>query len=233
MNIKNAIIKSPGYVIVKIDNLKILDKLKNKFSKKLNLNVATNNFDDLRVKMTSMSKSEINNIMIKLLSFSEAAEMMFDAFKVQIKKLAGNEIFLQRRANTIFNIPGKNQRRQWPHYELMSGISPFTFVLWAPFHDLDDDGGIFYIDQKRSFRIIKKEHAKGLVNGPTILNMKFNEKPIKLKYGEAIIFNPFILHGNVNFNSKKARMACSIRFQSAKHPLMQKNSDFFKYKKIS
>ena len=182
--------------------------------------------------MTSMSKSEINNIMIKLLSFSEASEMMLNACKIKIKQLAGKEIFVQRRANTIFNLPGKNQRRQWPHYELMSGISPFTYVLWAPFHDLDDDGGIFYIDQKRSFEIIKKEHSKGLVNGPTILNMNFNEKPIKIRYGEAIIFNPFILHGNVNFVSKKARLACSIRFQSAKKPLMQKNSDFFKYKKI-
>jgi len=158
--------------------------------------------------------------------------MMLNACKIKIKQLAGKEIFVQRRANTIFNLPGKNQRRQWPHYELMSGISPFTYVLWAPFHDLDDDGGIFYIDQKRSFEIIKKEHSKGLVNGPTILNMNFNEKPIKIRYGEAIIFNPFILHGNVNFVSKKARLACSIRFQSAKKPLMQKNSDFFKYKKI-
>ena len=232
MDIQKKIIQGPGYAIVKIDNLKIFDNLKKKFIEKLNLDVSKNSFDDLRVKMTSMSKSEINNIMIKLLSFSEASEMMLNACKAKIKKLVGKEIFVQRRANTIFNLPGKNQRRQWPHYELMSGISPFTYVLWAPFHDLDDDGGIFYIDQKRSFEIIKKEHSKGLVNGPIILNMNYNEKPIKIKYGEAIIFNPFILHGNVNFDSKKARLACSIRFQSAKKPLMQKNSDFFKYKKI-
>ena len=71
------------------------------------------------------------------------------------------KLLIQRRANTIFNLPGEEQRRQWPHYELMSGISPFTFVLWAPFHDLDDDGGVYYVPQKKSFETIKLEHSKG------------------------------------------------------------------------
>ena len=48
------------------------------------------------------------------------------------------------------------------------------------------------------------------------------------KYGDVIIFNPFILHGNKDFNSNLARIACSVRFQSRLKPIMQKNSDFFK-----
>ena len=52
----------------------------------------------------------------------------------------------------------------------MSGISPFTFVIWAPFHDLDDDGGVYYVPQEKSLETIKIEHQQGLVNGPTILN---------------------------------------------------------------
>ena len=74
----------------------------------------------------------------------------------------------------------------------------------------------FYVEQKKSLNLIKIEHSKGLVNGPTILSKKIDQKPPKLKYGEVIVFNPFILHGNIGFKSKLARIACSTRFQKYK-----------------
>ena len=52
-----------------------------------------------------------------------------------------------------------------------------------------------------------------------------SHEPIPLKFGEAIIFNPFVLHGNINFKSKLARIACNVRFQSFPKPLLQKNSE--------
>ena len=130
------------------------------------------------------------------------------------------------------NVPGEGGANQWPHYELGSGISPFTYVIWAPLHDLEDKSGVYYIDQKESLEIMKKEQTAGLVNGPTVLNMMQNQKPTSLKFGQAIIFNPFILHGNVTFNSKFARIAYSVRFQSNNKPLLQKNSDYLKYYRL-
>ena len=64
--------------------------------------------------------------------------------------LCGKNLFIQRRAHTTINLPGKGQAKQWAHYELMSGISPYSFVMWAPLHDLEDEGGVYYIDQKSS-----------------------------------------------------------------------------------
>ena len=180
-----------------------------------------------------MKNHEINKAMVNLLSFNEASEIMIESCNEIVEELCGKELLIQRRANTIFNLPGEEQRRQWPHYELMSGISPYTYVMWAPFHDLDDNGGVYYVPQEKSLNTIKIEHQQGLVNGPLILNNHYNEKPVKLKYGEVIIFNPFILHGNINFSSNKARIACSVRFQSIKKPLMQRNSDYYKYLKIN
>ena len=43
----------------------------------------------------------------------------------------------------------------------MSGISPYTFVLWAPLHDMDDEGGVYYYSKDKSFEVIKKEQKKG------------------------------------------------------------------------
>ena len=52
-------------------------------------------------------------------------------------------------------------------------------------------------DQEESLEVMKKEEASWLVNGPTVLNMMQYQKLAKLKFGEVIVFNSFILHGNV------------------------------------
>ena len=225
-------INTKGYAIFPIENMKLFEKLRNSVTCKI-FNKREKNINILRRKMAKMSNIDINKSMINLLSFSEGSELMINSCQNIVKELCGKELFIQRRANTIFNLPGKEQRRQWPHYEMMSGISPFTYVIWAPFHDLDDNGGVYYFDKKESYKIMKKEYLKGIVNGPYILKMKNKKKPMKLKFGEAIVFDPFILHGNIAFESEFARIACSIRFQSAKKPLMQRNTDFLKYFKIN
>ena len=230
MKLINKLISDPGYLVLPIPNMKKFTQLKNKFVNRIGKN---KNIDQLRKDLSRMSKSEINKTMIKLLSFNNASDLMLEACKDIVKEISGKKIFIQRRANIIFNLPGEEQRRQWPHYELMSGISPYTFVMWAPFHDLDDEGGVYYLNQNKSLKMIKKEENTGLVNGPAILNLMKNFKSTKMKYGEVIVFNPFILHGNNYFKSDKARIACSIRFQSREKPLMQKNSDFFKTQDIN
>ena len=161
MSIKNEIIYGNGFVVTKIPDLKKFKFLRDSFVKKMNIK-GDNKILKLRKMLASMKNHEINKAMVKLLSFSEASEIMIESCSEIIKDLCGKKLLIQRRANTIFNLPGEEQRRQWPHYELMSGISPFTFVLWAPFHDLDDDGGVYYVPQKKSFETIKLEHSKRL-----------------------------------------------------------------------
>ncbi len=227
MNLKEEIINGYGYAIVKIDDLDKFKYLRDIFLERMGLE-GERNIANLRKKIAKMKNHEVNKAMVNLLSFNEASEIMIKSCKKIVEELCGKELLIQRRANTIFNLPGEDQRRQWPHYELMSGISPYTFIMWAPFHDLDDDGGVYYVPQNKSYEIIKKEHSLGLVNGPTILDKMNTYKPAKLKFGEVIVFNPFVLHGNVDFNSDLARIACSVRFQSKHKPIMQKDSDFFK-----
>ena len=222
-----------GYAVIPIENMKTFMKLRDSFIERINIsNGSEKNIDFVRKAMAKMSKAEINRSMIDILKFTNLSEMIINSFPKLIESLCGKELFIQRRATIIMNVPGEGQAKQWPHYELMSGISPFTYVIWAPLHDLEDQSGAYYINQKESLEVMKKEQAAGLVNGPTVLNMMQNQKPTPLKFGQAIIFNPFVLHGNVTFNSKFARIAYSVRFQSNNKPLLQKNSDYLKYYRL-
>ena len=223
-----------GYAVIPVENMKTFIKLRDSFIERINIsNGSEKNIDFVRKAMAKMSKAEINRSMIDLLKFTNLSEMIINSCPKLVESLCGKELFIQRRATVIMNVPGEEQAKQWPHYELMSGISPFTYVIWAPLHDLEDKSGVYYIDQKESLEIMKKEQSAGLVNGPTVLNMMQNQKPTSLKFGQAIIFNPFILHGNVIFNSKFARIASGVRFQSYNKPLLQKNSEYLKYYQLT
>ena len=233
MDIHKELIHGQGYAVIPVENMETFIKLRDSFVERINIsNGSEKNIDFVRKAMAKMSKAEINRSMIDILKFTNLSEMIINSFPKLIESLCGKELFIQRRATIIMNVPGGGQAKQWPHYELMSGISPFTYVIWAPLHDLEDQSGAYYINQKESLKVMKKEQAAGLVNGPTVLNMMQNQKPTPLKFGQAIIFNPFVLHGNVTFNSKFARIAYSVRFQSNNKPLLQKNSDYLKYYRL-
>ena len=67
---------------------------------------------------------------------------------------------------------------------------------------------------------MKEGEKKGLVNGPEVLDLP--EKVTKIKFGQAILFNPFVLHGNIPFSSKYAVNHSNVRFQSFKNPCYKK-----------
>ena len=233
MTLSEELINGKGYSVFSIENMKALKNLRNKFIKKINITKNDKkNIYSVRKKLAKMSRAEINKSMVNLLSFNDLSEMIINSCPSVVKSLCGKELYIQRRAHTIINVPGKGQQKQWTYYELMSGISPFTFVIWTPLHDLDDSGGVYYIEQNESLRMMKIEQNDGLSNGPRVLDLMQDQKPTKLKFGQGIVFNPFVLHGNVNFKSNLARIACNVRFQSSKKPLLQKNTDYLKYYKI-
>jgi len=234
MNLYNELVNGKGYSVFSIKNINILENLRKEFVERIySDNKSNKDISDVRRLLAKMSKAEINKSMISLLSFANLSDMMIDACSDIVEELCGKDLFIQRRAHTIINVPGEGQAKQWTHYELMSGISPFTYVIWAPLHDLDDNGGVYYVDLGKSSKIMKEEELSGVVNGKRVLNLMANQKPTKLRFGEAIIFNPFVLHGNISFESEFARVACNVRFQSSNKPLLQKNSDYLKYFKLA
>ena len=233
MNITETLRKN-GYAVCNVENNDLLERLRDSFVKNISIpGLSKKNISDVRKSLAKMSKSEINKATINFITQNKnLSGMMVNSFPKLIENLCGKDLFIQRRAHTTINAPGDDQAKQVAHYEMISGISPFAYILWAPLHDLDDDGGAYHIDLDQSINIMKKEEEEGLVSGPTVLDFMGNKKPPRLKFGQAIIFNPFVIHGNIPFKSELARIACNVRFQSSNKPLLQKNTEYLKYYKL-
>ena len=86
--------------------------------------------NNYKKKINIKSKGKINKSMINFLTHNKnLSEMMINSFPTLIEKLCGKELFIQRRAHTTINAPGDDQAKQVAHYEMISGISPFTYII--------------------------------------------------------------------------------------------------------
>ena len=134
MDLYEELVNGPGYAVCSIENMQLFKETRDSLIDKVNVSAyPEKNIDAVRKAMAKMSKAEINKAMVGLLTFTNLSKMIINSCPNLVETLCGKELFIQRRANTIFNAPGKEQARQWPHYEVMSGVSPFTGVVFFSF----------------------------------------------------------------------------------------------------
>ena len=79
--------------------------------------------------------------------------------------------------------------------------------------------------------LLNKEKTAGRVMGENILDINSpgmrDHTFIQMVFGEAVIFNPFCLHGSVLNMTERSRICVNFRFQSQSERLFLKSSEFF------
>lgn len=232
MEILKEMVFGNGYCLVKTNNLEVLKNIQTRLVELVRSNKKLKNIrdiNDLRSNLKLLNGNQINKIILSLLiSFPELSSMLVIAFSKSVEKLAGTKIFLQRRSHVMFNVTNFKDNAVAPHIDGMSGISPFAFTLWVPVHEINDNSGIWALDQSSSMESFQMEKFDSVEMGNKFLNIEEKKmKPIPLKFGEAIIFNPFVLHGSLATENPLSRIGISCRFQSRNSPLFMRNSEFF------
>ena len=226
--IEHELIHGKGWVILDSDHPEKLEELKSVIFGAIQGFPGLSHLqsiDEFREHLKSMPESEINTLKLYLLKVQGLSFLLQEAFQETTEGLVGKEFFLQRRPHVMFNIPGIKNTSVMHHIEAMSGISPFTYVLWAPIHDILDNSGIYVVDQKRSMELMNESRAQGEVMGDSVLNFKCD--PVRMRFGQGAIFNPYVIHGSVEAAGPLARIGVTNRFQSVAKPLFLRNSDFF------
>ena len=104
--------------------MNLLNELQSSFIKKINISEDEKRYKFCKKKVAKMSKAEVNQCMVDLSKFNNLSEMIVNSCPKLVESLCGKELFIQRRATFVMNVPGEGQAKQWPHYELMSGSHP-------------------------------------------------------------------------------------------------------------
>jgi len=166
-------------------------------------------------------KMHLNTIrmqaMLKLNQDPHAKEAYYSLGKHLLVPLVGNELAMQKRFNLSVQKPDDGHDLLPIHADSWAGDSPFQVVLWVPLVDCY---------RTKAMWLLPPEHAKDFrLEGTSEEMFKRWEDKVKyipVKYGEVMVFNPNLPHGNRVNKEQGTRWSLNCRFKSLYSPYCRK-----------
>jgi len=233
-NISENYIKS-GFIVNKIDKVIELNYLTN-FIKR---NIA--NFLNIKKKdnlnLNSLHKyvgKDLNKLRLfligKLNKDTKFKNYLFEIAKREIFEIVGNELAMQKNINLSIQCPNDDSSLLPIHSDTWDGNSPFEAVLWVPFVDCYKTKSMFILNAKKYVKFEKAYKKKKIKSANDLYsNLRPHIEFVKIKYGEFMLFNQNLPHGNVVNKSNETRISLNCRFKSLFTPYRQKElGTFFK-----
>lgn len=221
MNHKNFI--KNGFEIIKFKKKdaeflrkKILKHIKKKTKlKKINLNYLHKDFpleklNELRVYVYN-----------KINSDKEFNDKIYKIFEKIISELVGSEN-VQSYVSFSIQYPNDSTSLLTLHSDSTQSDSAFQVNFWIPFVNVQKTKSMFIINPKDSISILKKMRENKKITIQDV-HKKYKQKMkwLKLNFGQAIVFTPNCLHGNVTNKEKTTRLSINTRFKNLYSPYVQ------------
>ena len=228
-----------GYVVKDISDQNSLTKIRKIFieSIKKKLKSKTHDFksdDELLNQIHKKIKSNnLNNFRMKIIneinSNNELRKLYYQISRNYLDVLVGNELSMQLIVNLSIQLPKDNSSLLPLHSDVWSGDSPFETVVWLPLVNCYKTKAM-YILPPQKYEKLKKLFLKGKDTSSEKIFSKIKKdlKWIEIKYGQVLIFNQCLPHGNVINKEKETRWSLNCRFKSVFSPYKDKKiGEFF------
>lgn len=221
-----------GYVISKVENknsLKIILNLvlrsiqKKIKDNKINLNnihklIPENQLNEFRLGVIN----DINkNKILRYHYFKLATSLLYS--------LAGNELMMQKNINLSIQFPNDKNSLLPIHSDVWSGDSAYEINLWVPLVNCYKTKSMYILEQKYNDVFLKKMKSAKIKSSDDIFKIVKNKiKWLDVNYGECLIFNQGLPHGNVVNKEIETRWSMNCRFKSVFSPYGDKKiAEFF------
>ncbi len=224
-----------GYIIEKISNLDSLNWMKDKLIQiirevveiKLDDNEILDNFHK------KINLEDLNNIRVQIIQkINQHKEFRYEYYKIAkplLDLIVGNEVSMQLRTNLSIQIPNDDSSLLPIHADTWSGDSPFEAVVWIPFVNCYNTKSMFILNPLDTKKLMKNFNENFNKSSDEIYNsIKDKLKWIEIKYGELLIFNQSLPHGNVVNTESETRWSMNVRFKGIFTPYGDKKiGEFF------
>lgn len=131
--------------------------------------------------------------------------------------IVGNELAMQKKFNLNVQVPNDEKNLLPIHADTWTGDSPFQVVLWVPLVDCY---------KSKSMWILPPAHAQAFHLAGSSEEMFKRIEPhieyIPVKYGEVLLFNSTLPHGNRVNREDSTRWSLNCRFKSLFTPYGRK-----------
>ena len=224
-----------GYIIANIQNKEPLDWIKqfyirfikDYFQKDLPNKDIFNNFHKL-IKIKDLNKFRLELIQ-ELNKNKNFRKNYFNVASPFLNQIVGNELVMQNRVNLSIQLPKDKSSLLDVHADTWSGDSPFESVVWLPLVDCFKTKSMFILPALKYRKISKLIQSSKFKNSSDLFpKIKNDIKWIKIKYGQVLIFNQCLPHGNLVNEEKETRWTMNCRFKGIFTPYGDKKlGEFF------
>ncbi|MDC1356368.1 2OG-Fe(II) oxygenase [Pseudomonadota bacterium] len=226
-----------GYIIRKSSNIPILNDLQNYIvessAKILGIKEILDNQDWLNNIHKFVKPENLNDFRLKVIHSITSNDYFrknyYNVSRNYLDMIVGNELAMQLRINLSIQLPMDNSSLLPVHADTWSGDSPFEAVVWIPLVDCYKTKTMFILppnkteDLHENFELKSGKNSKDLYE-----NIKNDIIWLELKYGEILIFNQSLPHGNIVNQESETRWSMNCRFKGIFTPYKDKKlGEFF------
>jgi len=222
-----------GYTISTIENKSSLKYISSLILKTARQVLKKNNFSNLNKIHEETSAAELNNFRLNIINKINRDKFFryhyFSIAKEALYTLAGNELMMQKSINLSIQFPNDNSSLLPIHSDVWSGDSPYEINLWVPLVNCYKTKSMYILEQKDYFNFKKKMKLNKYSSSEDIYQLvKKKVKWLKVNYGQFLIFNQALPHGNIVNAEKETRWSMNCRFKSFFSPYGDKKiGEFF------
>ena len=220
-----------GFVIKKVKNISELEKMRRLLvgciKKKLSINKSLKDDKLLNNIHKYLKPNKLNTVRKNLIEIindnDEFRRLYYQISKEYLDVLLGNELAMQRRVNLSIQLPRDNSSLLPIHSDIWGGNSPFDLVVWVPLVDCYKTKSMYLLPPSKANKINKMFKKSKNNSGENLFKkIKKDLTWVDVKYGEVLIFNQALPHGNVKNLENETRWSLNCRFKSIFSPYNDK-----------
>lgn len=150
-------------------------------------------------------------------------QYFYEISKELLDSLIGNELVMQKRISLSIQFPKDKSSLLPIHSDTWSGLSPFEAVAWLPLVNCYKTKSMYILPPAANQKFVSK--FKNYVNSDSQKIFKIIKKKVvwlNLRYGQILVFNQQLPHGNVVNNEKDTRWSLNCRFKGVFSPYADK-----------
>ena len=130
----------------------------------------------------------------------------------------GRDMLIQSKINLSIQMPNDQSSVLSAHSDCWSSDSPFQINLWIPLTNSFSTNSMFIWNYEKSLKLMKRiSNGEVLDLSPNKLKIEKRDF-LKIKFGEILIFNPALIHGNSVNKTKSTRISLNVRLKSLFSP---------------
>lgn len=131
---------------------------------------------------------------------------------LEIKELLGPDISIQNKINFTIKLPHDGTSNLGAHSDSWSNESPFQLNAWIPLTNVFDSNGMYLLSEEKSL-LVNREMATSALNVDDF-GKYCNQDFLNLEFGEILLFNPCLLHGNIVNTTERTRVSIHTRIKN-------------------